>query len=349
MVDFRRSRIPPVSAECVPLERAAATEQLRVFQTQHFVCDACSQAIEFVIFDPFTLTPCPYCDSLLFVPAKIGPYFLYRPLGGGGMGSVYLSVSEDSPGELFAVKVLPREHRNNETMCADLLHEARTAGMFLDVPGCENGVEYGVADDEHFFAMEFIPGPRLDQIIDSQERLEPTDALRMALELVDTDQRICTRGYLFRDLKPENVILENERRARLIDFGLCISHDEMQRDAEEDGVIGSLHYLPPERLAGLPEGEHSEIYSLGLVLFHAISGHTFFSDGQVQALIDQHLHPERLAVAAHDMPDDVPAPVCDLLDAMIRQRPDERPRSFEELRGPMGEAYRLVAGHDYRP
>lgn len=307
-------------------------ELLRVFQTEHFVCQTCHQAVELGFLDAFSLTPCPYCDTLLFIPAKVKSYYLYRPLGGGGMGSVYKAVSEEYPDEFFAVKILPREHRDSPDLGAELYREARAAALFVDVPGCENGVEYGYADGEYFFAMEYIPGTRLDQIIDVEGPASPHAALRLAAEVAKTDETICQKGYLYRDLKPENIIIQPDGAARLIDFGLCVKLDEASRPTEDSCVLGSPHYMPPERLAGLPEGEFSEIYSLGMILFHALTGETYFQEEDAEELAVKHISKERPPSTASRMPREVPEELAMLIDAMIRKQPNSRLQALAEVR-----------------
>jgi len=311
---------------------AEPAELLRVFQTEHFVCQTCHQALEFGFLDAFSLTPCPYCDTLLFIPAKVKSYYLYRPLGGGGMGSVYQAVSEEYPEEFFAVKILPREHRDSPRLGAELYREAQIADLFADVSGCENGVEYGYTNGEYFFAMEYILGIRLDQVIDVEGPTSPNTALRLAAEVAQTDEVICKKGYLYRDLKPENIIIQPDGTARLIDFGLCVEQDEANSPTEDGCVLGSPHYMPPERLAGLPEGEFSEVYSLGMILFHALTGETYFLEEDAEELAVKHISEERPQTTASRMPLGVPEDLAKLVDAMIRKQPDSRLQSLAEVR-----------------
>ena len=315
-----------------PQAPGGAAELLRVFQTDHFVCQTCHQAVEFGFLEAFSLTPCPYCDTLLFIPAKVESYYLYRPLGGGGMGSVYQAVSEEYPEEFFAVKILPREHRASPHLGAELYREAQAAALFIDVPGCEDGVEYGYADGEYFFAMEYIPGMRLDQIIDVEGPTPPQTAMRLATEMAQTDAAICKRGYLYRDLKPENIIIQPDGTTRLIDFGLCVEQEAANHPNEDGCVLGSPHYMPPERLAGLPEGEFSEVYSLGMILFHALVGETYFKEDDAEQLAVKHISADRPPSTSSRMPGDVPPELAHLVDAMIRKQPDARLQSLDEVR-----------------
>ena len=324
-------------------------EELRILRTGHFLCSQCGHAIELDVFEPFTLMPCPYCDALIFVPVRIRDYYLFAPLGGGGMGSVYLSVSAGSPGKLFAVKTLPRDFRDNKEFGKELFREAETAALFRDLPGCETAVEYGYTDGEYFLVLDYVAGCRLDQLIHSQGRIACDEALRISLQVADTDRAIAKRGFLYRDLKPENVILKDNTHSRLIDFGLCVESEHVSRQRDDDSAVGSPHYMPPERLAGLPEGEFSEIYSLGMLLFHTVAGHTYFSDEEALELADQHISGAGLNPVSTRLPEDVPAPVCSLLDDMTRTKPSCRVQSFDRAITMLEEAYREITGLPCRP
>jgi serine/threonine protein kinase len=332
MAFFFRSKRPAAKPRpaAAPFESESA-RLLALLQRGFFACPKCETPVETALFDSLTLANCPCCDEPLFVPAKIKTYYLFRPLGGGGMGSVYKAVSEHAPQEFFAVKVLPREQREDPELISRLQREAKTALRFRGLPHCEVGVEYGCAEGEHFFAMEFIPGPRLDELIATRERLDCIEALRLGQQLLSAETRIYDSGYLYRDLKPENVIVRADAQAYLIDFGLCVPLQEALRGAVADHVEGSVHYLPPERMAGLGEDDRSEIYSLGMVLFHAIAGRTFFDAEEAADIAGKHLAAARLADCSASLPSDVAASVSALLNEMIRKRPDQRIASFQEL------------------
>ena len=306
---------------------ASPEELLAVFSSGYWLCPDCGGHVEFGVFDGLTVEPCPYCDHPVFVPQRIGNYYLYGPAGGGGMGSVYRAVCSEYSDEFFAVKVLPRGQQSNPELGAKLESEARTAALFYEVPNCENAVEFGYADGEYFFAMEYIEGPRLDNQIDIHGAFQWPEVVRIALQIAETEAAICGRGYLYRDLKPENVILNPEHGPALVDFGLCLPMDDAKHHPSDD-IEGSVYYIPPERVAGLGEDCRSEIYSLGMLLFHMLTGETFFSGAEAADLAVQHVLSERLEQCMARLKKKAPDTLCSLVMHMIPRRREQRIASF---------------------
>ncbi len=329
----RRKNPRPGRNETPAAARSAADEAnqlLAVFASDCWLCPECDAHIEFGVFDGLTVEPCPYCDKPVFVPHRVGNYYLYGPTGGGGMGSVYRAVCSEYPGEFFAVKLLPREHRDDPQLGAKLEQEAKTAALFYDLPNCENAVEFGHLDGEYFFAMEYIPGPRLDNAIDVRGAFPWIEAVRIALQIAETDAAIFERGYLYRDLKPENVILSPEHGPALVDFGLCLPVTEAKQHSA-DAIEGSVYYIPPERVAGLGEDQRSEIYSLGMLLFHMLTGETFFSGDKAAELAVQHVLSERLEECRCRLREKVPDDLCNLVMQMIPRRREQRLASLAQV------------------
>lgn len=298
---------------------------MQLWEKGQILCPACRKNIALEHVQPLQLLPCTNCKEMLFVPKKVGNYFLYEPAGGGGMGSVYKAVSALFPDEVLAVKVLSRAARENPADIHALLNEARVSSFFINSDYIVACLDSGFADDEYFTVMPFVEGERLDKRIDRMHQLPEKEALLMGLHLLAAEQHIYHMGYLYRDMKPENVILNQYGYAVLLDFGLCIPRHEAA-NSDEEFVSGSPYYLPPERLLGQGETACSEIYSLGMVLYHALTGHTFYNADEMQALVRRHISGLRINSTAKMQ--GLRTSVGILLDAMVRQEPKERPQDF---------------------
>ncbi|NMA43033.1 MAG: serine/threonine protein kinase [Oligosphaeraceae bacterium] len=289
-------------------------------------CNACNKTMQLQNLQPLQLIPCSNCQAMFFVPKKVGAYFLYEPSGGGGMGSVYKAVSEKFPAEILAIKILSRAARENPADIHALLNEARVSSFFVNCDFIAACLDSGYEDGEYFAAMPYINGERLDKRIDRLHQLPEKEVMTMGLHLLAAEQHIFHMGYLYRDLKPENIIINEYGYAVLLDFGLCIPRREAE-NCEEEFISGSPYYLPPERLLGQGENACSEIYSLGMLMYHALTGRTFFDADEIQALARRHISGLRLNSAAKMQ--GLRNSIAILLDAMLRQEPNERPQDFE--------------------
>ena len=291
-------------------------------------CTSCKKPLSISEMRPLQLQNCPHCDTPFFAPKKIADYFLYEPAGGGGMGSVYKAVSLNFPEHLLAVKVLSRQERSNPPNIHALLNEAAVSANFRENEFIASCLDSGFADDEYFTVMDYISGERLDKRIERLNQLPVQEVVPMALHILAAEQHIYARGFLFRDLKPENIIINPNGYAVLLDFGLCISREQAFNPTDEF-ISGSPYYLPPERLLGNSEDAYSELYSLGMVMFHALTGRTYYDADELQSLAKRHVSKLRVSSAAKlegIFPD-----LALLMEKMIRQNPEERPQTFVEV------------------
>ncbi len=302
--------------------------QGEAFAAGHLLCQGCQAHLPLEHLDPLKMVQCPKCKTINFVPLRIGKFWLYEPLGGGGMGSVYRALNREMPGEIFAVKVLSREDRNRPAQIQALLNEARIAKIIGDHPCLVNCVASGYEDGEYYAALECVEGDRLDKRIDLLGHLPEKDVLQVALHVLAAEQHIYDCGFLYRDLKPENIIINKEGYGVLIDYGLCIPRQNALNPGDEF-ISGSPYYLPPERLLGLGENACSEIYSLGMVMYYALSGQTYYDAGEVEALAKRHVSKVRLSVASK-MRSFRPE-LAEILGTMIQQDYRRRYQTFEAV------------------
>lgn len=280
-----------------------------------------------------TLTPCPKCSSPLFHPFQVGVYWCVRPLGGGGMGSVYYALSASDKCE-YAVKVVPKWLAGKASLVDNLRKEAKTGMAIGSHKNLITIADYGDTDGGQFMAMELVKGDRLDSIITSQGGLTELRAWEIVAQLVEAEEHICSKGYLFRDMKPENILVEADGNVRLFDYGLCTTIAKASEGATTNEVVGSPFYLPPERVIGSAEGEHSEIYSLGMVLYHMLSGTTYYSNSEIGQLMVKHLTFPRFTSVGTRLKGCSPETVA-ILDKMLARFPAQRYFDFHSLKTAM--------------
>jgi len=294
-----------------------------------YKCPLCEKPLPLESLPRLQMHPCPRCQKMIFVPEQIGGYFLYEPCGGGGMGSVYKAVSTKFPGRVLAMKVLSRQCKDKPAEIHALLNEARISATFQGCDFVAASLDSGCANGEYFAVMEFIEGERLDKMIDRRKQIPEDELLKLALHILAAEQHIYRCGYLYRDIKPENIIVNPNGYAVLLDFGLCMPRTKAAGPSTEEFVSGSPYYLPPERLQGTGETAASEIYSLGMLIYYALTGKTYYDASEVEELAQRHL--ATLRVNSVSKMEGVRPSLSALLDSMIRQNPKDRPQSFHEV------------------
>lgn len=291
-------------------------------------CPVCRKSMDLEGLQPLQMAECRRCGEISFVPLSLQGYWLVRPIGGGGMGSVYKAYRPEDPEHPLAVKILARSDRDQPSRAHALLAEAGTAKALGGHPCLVKHVANGFADGECFLAMDFVEGEGLDRRIDHVGKLPEHEVLLIALYVLAAEQHIYRRGYLYRDLKPQNILLSSKGGAVLLDYGLCTPKDQAA-DPEAEFITGSPYYLPPERLQGRGEDACSEIYSLGMVMYHALSGQTFFDADEVDSLARKHLADVRVAVSSK-LRRFHPG-IVSVLTKMLRQEPEQRYQSFPDV------------------
>ena len=200
-------------------------------------------------------------------------------VGQGGMAVVYRAHDETLDREV-AVKVLRSEYASDEDFSRRFRQEARNAAS-LSHPSIAPVFDTGVHDDLQYIVMQLVEGPDLEAVLAERGRLPLGEAARIVTEAAEALQAAHDRGIVHRDIKPGNILLTPDGDVRIVDFGIA----RALADAVITSpglVIGSLPYCSPEQILGEPVGPASDVYSLGVVLYEAITGRRPF-DGAAPA------------------------------------------------------------------
>lgn len=302
-------------------------EQLEDFCLE---CPHCHGVSTLPGLTPLSIEKCGDCGGPIFVPYKVHDYWLYQPLGGGGMGCVYKSMAAGDETTEYAVKILPRDRLNDPYLTECLLKEASIGKAFGRHPHLMYVEDYGESGGEHFSSMEFIEGQRLDQLIESSEPISQKFVMLWSLQLLSAEQRMYDAGYLYRDMKPQNIIIDGNGNIRLIDYGLCMKAEEAMKENTSESIEGSPLFMPPERIVGAGEGMTGEIYSIGMVMYNALTKSTYYSASGAFELARKHVSSVRMTSVSMKMPASVDAKVSQIIDRMIARLPCDRYLSYRE-------------------
>ncbi|MFV1984490.1 MAG: protein kinase [Thiohalomonadales bacterium] len=201
--------------------------------------------------------------SVIAIPG----YKIIDILGRGGMAIVYKAIQE-SVGRTVAIKVLAPNH-SDETFTDRFLREAQIISN-LTHPNIITVFDAGVVKSYHYMSMEYITGKTLRDARDDLSRKQKVDILKqIALAL----NYAGNKGYVHRDIKPENIMLHEDGRAVLMDFGIARGDDTSNGLTLTGKAIGTPYYMSPEQTKGVKVDPRSDIYSLGVVLFQALTGY----------------------------------------------------------------------------
>ncbi|HKS82915.1 MAG TPA: protein kinase [Candidatus Acidoferrales bacterium] len=220
---------------------------------------------------------------------KFGHYVITGKLGAGGMGEVYRAHDEQLDRDV-ALKVLPAGVVGDEAARKQFRKEALALAR-LNHPNIETIFEFGSEGNMDFLAMELVPGKALDEILCAGP-LPEAEIIRLGSQFADGLAAAHDQGIIHRDLKPGNLFVTPDGRVKILDFGLAkLLHPELTGDVtrsvtvQSGSISGTVPYMSPEQLRGLPVDARSDIYGAGAVLYEMASGHRPFPQTQTAELM----------------------------------------------------------------
>jgi tRNA A-37 threonylcarbamoyl transferase component Bud32 len=213
-------------------------------------------------------------------------YRLGERIAAGGMGAVYRAVDE-TLGRQVAVKALRRELADDPTFLERFRREARAAAG-LSHPGVAGIYDYGEVGGQPFIVMELVDGETLAERVAAKGRLPWREAFAIGEQVAAALAAAHAHGLVHRDVKPANILLGHDGRAKVTDFG--IAQAAQTATLTRTGmVLGSANYVAPEQAKGGHVGPAADLYSLGCVLFEAVTGETPYLGGNAVAIATQHV------------------------------------------------------------
>ena len=288
-------------------------------------------------------------DAALIQNVEVDPigdvvlnYRIASRLGVGGMGVVYRG-EHTVLKKKAALKVLKPGVAQLVGWTERFLAEANTLGQLnhRHIVKIEN-IDT-LRDGRLCIIMEFLEGETLKELIERVGPLTPWEAVNYTTEVLSALAAAHSERIYHRDIKPENVFLVEERAgqpyAKVMDFGLAasvpFSASVETQSARESLRIGTPQYVSPEQTLGLSPTPASDLYSVGTMLFEALTGKLPFSAASVQGWIDaqQNLSAPRVETLVGDLP----KPLCDLVDELLRKDPKDRPPSAAQVRNRLEE------------
>jgi class 3 adenylate cyclase len=297
-------------------------------------CDSCGARLDDVATAPEASAPTGVdVDAALPADAPrevAGRYRIERFLGRGGRKNVFLARDTQASEREVAVAIFDTEGVE-ETVLARARREAQAMAKLGEHPHIVSVLDSGEDAGVPFIVSEYMPAGDVGSLLESspERRLEPEQALGIAIDVCRALEHAHARGIVHRDLKPANVWLDASGAARLGDFGLATT-DRRSRAAVEGMLVGTVAYLPPEQALGRSSDARADLYSLGAMLYEMLTGEPPFPGDDAVAIISQHLNAAPVAPSRHraELPSSLDEPILGLLAKL----PDERPEGAAAAR-----------------
>jgi serine/threonine protein kinase, bacterial len=254
-----------------------------------------------------------------------GRYQLLQVLGRGGMGEVWRA-HDTATDRIVAIKLLPAQLADDETFAQRFRREAHAAAR-LNSPHVIPIHNYGEIDGRLYVDMRLIEGRDLQTVL-ADGPLEPARAVRIIEQVAKALNAAHEVGLVHRDVKPSNILLDKDDYAYLIDFGIARLAGETGLTGT-GGVIGTWHYLAPERLGAREADARADIYALACVLYECLTGRRPYPGDSGESQVAGHLNapPPRPSSARPQLPHDVDAVIA----KGMAKDPDQRYASTVEL------------------
>ena len=266
---------------------------------------------------------------------RLGAYEIRGPLGSGGMGEVYLAW-DARLGREVAVKVLPDSAAGNPDRLRRFEQEARAAGA-LNHPNVLAVYDVGMHERLPYIVSERLEGQTLRTLIRSGG-LTPRKAVEYGIQVAHGLAAAHQRAIVHRDLKPENVFLTRDGHVKILDFGLAKLRGDTEIGPEEETavhetrpgvVLGTVPYLSPEQVRGLPADARSDIFALGSVLYEMLAGRRAFdgeTNAEVQTAILRVDPPELTAIDGR-----IPATLDRIVRRCLEKRREDRFQTAQDV------------------
>lgn len=270
-------------------------------------------------------------------------YQILESIGTGGMAEVYRAFDTLLNREV-AVKILRAQYTDDEGFITRFRQEAQSAARLVH-PNIVNIYDVGKDDDSYYIIMEYVKGRTLKELISEKGSLDPVSAVRIAIGIVSALKHAHGRGIIHCDIKPHNILLDENNTPKVADFGIAraITTATMTYTA---AVIGSVHYLSPEQVRGEKISEQSDLYSLGIVLFEMLTGKLPFTAESPVAVALMHVREE--IPLLREVNPEMPVVLEKIVTKALEKKKEERYATAEEFLNDLDYAEELLTnGSDY--
>lgn len=258
---------------------------------------------------------------------NIEGYEIVEKIRKGGMGTVY-KARQISMDRIIALKVLAPELTDDETYVKRFLTEAKAVAK-LNHENIVAGIDAGLSNGYYFFAMEYINGETIHEVMHREKNLAVPFALTVTYQTTKALDHAAKHNIIHRDIKPGNIMLNHLGTVKLCDLGFAkVSNIDLL--TKKGTTLGTPYYMSPEQCRGLDDIDtRSDIYALGATLYHMLIGKVPFSGKSASEILKKHLVED--LVIPQEYRAAIGEQVCHLIERMMAKNRDERPATPEDL------------------
>lgn len=253
-------------------------------------------------------------------------YRVIERIGSGGMAEVYKAVDEVL-GRTVAVKVLHPQYAQEPNFVARFRQEAQAAAN-LSHPSIVNIYDWGRDDDTYYIVMEYVRGTDLKTLVEQEGPLDPRTAAQYGAQVCAALSVAHGYGIIHRDIKPHNIVITPDGTVKVMDFGIARAGNTTM--TQTGSVLGTAQYVSPEQAQGRTLTPATDLYSLGVTLYEAVTGRLPFDGDTPVAIALKHVNEEPVP-PRRIRPSVPPALEAVILKAM-RKNPADRYESAAEMR-----------------
>jgi predicted Ser/Thr protein kinase len=268
-----------------------------------------------------------------------GRYELEELVGSGGMSSVYRA-HDRLLERRVALKILHEQFTRDDDYVERFRREARAVAQ-LTHPNIVTVIDRGEQDGRQFIVFEYVDGMNLKELVAQEGRLSPHEAIELGLQVARGLAFAHEQGLVHRDVKPQNVLLDSDGRAKVTDFGIAHAVD-VDGMTITGTIMGTSNYIAPEQARGQPVDEQTDIYSLGCVLYELLAGEVPFDGDSFVAIAMRHVNDPVPSV--REVRPDVPARLDWAIQRAMAKDHDDRFDSMTDFAAELEASYAELDG-----
>ena len=253
-------------------------------------------------------------------------YEIVKSIGEGGMANVYLA-HDTILDRKVAVKVLRGDLSGDDKFIRRFQREALSVSN-LSHPNIVEVYDVGEEDGQHYIVMEYIEGKTLKQLLKKRESLTLSEVVDIMTQLTDGIAHAHESYIIHRDIKPQNIMIQDDGRIKITDFGIAMALNATQL-TQTNSVMGSVHYLPPEQASGKGATIKSDIYSLGIMMYELLTGSVPFKGDNAVEIALKHMKDKIPSIRKQDP--SIPQSVENIILKATAKNPRNRYDSAKEM------------------